>query len=89
MRQPRKNLRPDTQRYAGLQEATLRRLYKEAGGRPTTSMVSLPCRETLVAAGRGDSLLLVPLQQRNPTLMITVTFHPRNSRPRPPLGGTC
>jgi hypothetical protein len=38
MRQPRKNLRPDTQRYAGLQEVTLRRLYKDAGGKPTTSM---------------------------------------------------
>ena len=43
MRQSRKNLRPDTQRYAGLQEVTLGRLYKEAGGKPRTSMVSLPC----------------------------------------------
>jgi len=62
MRQPWQNLRPDTQRYAGLQEATLRRLYKEAGSRPTTSMVSLPCRETLVAAGRGGLLLFVLLR---------------------------
>ena len=89
MRQPWQNLQPDTQRYAGLQEATLRRLYKEAGSRPTTSMVSLPRREALVAAGRGDRLQLVPLQQRNPSLMITSTLHARSSRPRLPLGGTC
>src|SRR5215211_2368036 len=40
-------------------------------------------------AGRGGLLLFVLLRHQNPYRISTVTLPPRNSRPRPPLGGTC
>jgi hypothetical protein len=58
MRQPWQNLRPDTQRYAGLQEATLRRLYKEAGSRLTTSMASSRLRRGGAGGSRFYRLLV-------------------------------